>query len=69
MPWSVDNKEPDLIQKEILSLGVRCEKLEIDLVDERSTDILFNTEQEHILCDRRWLDRIRKGSKNCWGRI
>lgn len=48
MPWGIDNKEPDLIQKEILSLGVRCEKLEIDLADERSTGVLFNTVQQKL---------------------
>ena len=32
MPWKVVAAEPDTIQAEIRSLGVRCEKLELNLV-------------------------------------
>lgn len=31
MPWKVAEKEPMLIQKEVEALGVRCEKMELDL--------------------------------------
>lgn len=31
MPWKVTENEPDLIQQEIISFGVQCEKLEVDL--------------------------------------
>jgi len=31
MPWAVAEEEPDLIQEEIRALGVRCEKIELDL--------------------------------------
>ncbi|MDD3050258.1 MAG: SDR family oxidoreductase [Candidatus Cloacimonetes bacterium] len=42
MPWGVKDDEPDLIQKEIIELGVRCEKAEIDLSEKLSTDNIFN---------------------------
>lgn len=31
MPWKVAAEEPTLIQKEVEALGVRCEKMELDL--------------------------------------
>src|SRR4051812_33109773 len=42
MPWSMDDNEPDLIQKEIKSLGVRCEKLEINFLEEHAIETLLN---------------------------
>ena len=42
MPWGVDYDEPELIQKEIKSLGVRCEKIELDLSKIDSVELLFN---------------------------
>ncbi|WP_308639747.1 SDR family oxidoreductase [Paenibacillus silvisoli] len=33
MPWSVEDQEPDRLRDELLSLGVQCEKLELDLSD------------------------------------
>lgn len=42
MPWSVETNEPDLIQREIEGLGVRCEKIELDLSIENSVKTLFN---------------------------
>lgn len=43
MLWGVEDNEPALIQEEILSLGVRCSSLEVDLMDERNIDLLFDT--------------------------
>ena len=43
MPWSVDDNEPDLIQEEIKDLGVRCEKIELDLSSENSAELLFDS--------------------------
>lgn len=42
MPWGVDDNEPDLIQKEIESFGVRCAKRELDLSKTESVELLFN---------------------------
>ncbi len=36
------------MQKEILSLGVRCESLEIDLMNEQNIDLLFETAQKKL---------------------
>ncbi|NME67526.1 SDR family oxidoreductase [Flammeovirga aprica] len=41
MPWGVQENEPDLIQKEIQSYGVRCEKLTLNLKEEGAIDLLF----------------------------
>lgn len=41
MPWSVAKDEPDIIQKEIRSLGRKCEKLELDLSAPKAVDLLF----------------------------
>ncbi len=43
MLWGVEDDEPEKIQQEISDLGVRCEKLEIDLMDEESIKIIFET--------------------------
>jgi len=42
MPWSILDNEPELIQEEVKSIGVRCEKLELDLMEESSVQILFD---------------------------
>lgn len=42
MPWNVNEDEPDVILKEVLSFGVRCEKMELDLSSEKAFEILFN---------------------------
>ena len=42
MPWSSADEEPDLIQAEIRGLGVRCEKIELNLMEDDSVDRLFN---------------------------
>ncbi len=41
MPWKVNSMEPDMIQKEIIALGVQCEKLELDLALEKSQISFF----------------------------
>ena len=41
MPWGVHNDEPELIEKELKTFGIRCEKLEIDLSKENSVETLF----------------------------
>ncbi len=42
MPWSIKEEEPELIQKEITALGVRCEKIELDLAREDAVPTLLN---------------------------
>ncbi len=42
MPWSVKGNEPDLIQAEIKSLGVKCEKLELNFLEEPSIKTLLD---------------------------
>jgi 3-oxoacyl-[acyl-carrier protein] reductase len=42
MPWKTAGNESDLIQAEIRALGVRCEKIELNLVEENSVEKLFN---------------------------
>lgn len=41
MPWDTPAHEPDIIQQEILALGVRCEQLELDLSHAEAVSILF----------------------------
>lgn len=41
MPWKVKATEPETIQAEIRALGVRCEKLELDLAQSTSIEQLF----------------------------
>ena len=42
MPWGVRDDEPDTIQDEIRKLGVRCEKIELDLMLEKSIETLLD---------------------------
>jgi len=54
MPWAIASNEPQIILQEIRALGVRCEKLEIDLSKEESTyELLQNVEsvlgKPHVL--------------------
>ena len=42
MPWNIEDNEPDLIQTEIRSLGVKCEKLELNFLEEESIETLLN---------------------------
>ncbi len=48
MPWKVNKSEPERIQHEIRKLGVNCEKIELDLSNESSIEILFNTVTEKL---------------------
>ena len=41
MSWKVNENEPNLIQQEIISFGVKCEKLELDLSIENSIQKMF----------------------------
>ena len=42
MPWQTAENEPDLIQTQIRNLGVRCEKIELDFMQESSVELLLN---------------------------
>lgn len=46
MPWGVEDNEPDIIQNEIRNLGVRCEKAELDLMQEESIITIFDMVEE-----------------------
>jgi 3-oxoacyl-[acyl-carrier protein] reductase len=48
MPWKVNGNEPELIQQEIREVGVKCEKLELDLSSENSISKLFNEVEERL---------------------
>ncbi len=48
MPWKVGHDEPTQIQNEILNLGVKCEKYELDLALPNSAELLFNRVQEKL---------------------
>lgn len=48
MPWKVGLDEPTQIQNEILKLGVRCEKLELDLAVTNSAGLLFDQVQNKL---------------------
>lgn len=43
MAWKVNENEPDMIQQEIISLGVKCEKLELDLSTENAIEKIFSS--------------------------
>ena len=42
MLWNIEDNEPDLIQTEIINLGVKCEKLELNFLKEESIGTLLN---------------------------
>ncbi|UTW64523.1 SDR family oxidoreductase [bacterium SCSIO 12741] len=48
MPWGVEENEPEIIQQEICDLGVRCEKLELDLTDDVAIDVLYRSVQQKM---------------------
>jgi len=50
MPWKVNKNEPELIQQEIIELGVNCEKIELDLSNENSIEILFDAVKVKLGC-------------------
>lgn len=41
MPWQTQDNEPDLIQHEIREIGVRCERMELDLGQDHAVETLF----------------------------
>jgi 3-oxoacyl-[acyl-carrier protein] reductase len=43
MDWGVADNEPEKIQQEIQKYGVRCEKIELNLMEEDSIEKLFKT--------------------------
>ena len=48
MPWKVAPDEPTQIQNEIIKLGVKCEKLELNLAQTNSAELLFNKVQDEL---------------------
>lgn len=48
MPWGIETEEPNQIQQHIRDLGVRCEKLEIDLSKEGAINVLFDTVEQKL---------------------
>lgn len=48
MPWKVQPDEPGLIQQEIRDIGVRCEKLELDLTNENAVDELLSEVKQQL---------------------
>jgi len=48
MPWKVNENEPVLIQEEIRELGVKCERLELDLSKENAIEILFSEAKNRL---------------------
>ena len=48
MPWGIKKNEPQFIQKEIKSFGVRCEKLELDLSKKKSVSRLFKKVEKKL---------------------
>jgi len=48
MPWGIDKKEPDQIQQELLALGIKCEKLELDLGEDHASARLFDSIQNSL---------------------
>jgi len=42
MPWGINEAEPERIKEELKSLGIRCEKLELDLSIENAIELLLN---------------------------
>ncbi|SFB13369.1 SDR family oxidoreductase [Bacillus sp. cl95] len=48
MPWGVEEEEPANLQKEIRSLGVKCEKIELDLSLEDSAVHLFDEVEDRM---------------------
>jgi len=42
MPWKVSPIEPEEIRSEIVALGVKCEKIEVDFTQENAAKIIFD---------------------------
>ncbi len=48
MPWKTKENEPDIIQKEIRKIGVRCEKFALDLSKETAVQVLFDAVENKL---------------------
>ena len=48
MPWQTADNEPDLIQAEILKLGVRCEKMELNFLEKTSVQTLMQAVEKKL---------------------
>jgi 3-oxoacyl-[acyl-carrier protein] reductase len=48
MTWETKDNEPDLIEIEIKSLGVRCQKVALDLSDETTIQTLFDAVENSL---------------------
>ncbi len=48
MPWKTRDDAPDLIQKEIETTGVRCAKIELNLMEEASVSLLFDAVETQL---------------------
>lgn len=48
MSWKVNENEPNLIQQEIISFGVKCEKLELDLSIENAIQEIFDSVKDKM---------------------
>ena len=48
MSPGTESNEPELIEEKVRSLGVRCEKLELDLTKENAIELLLNTVEENL---------------------
>lgn len=48
MPWNIEDSEPDLIQAEVRNLGVKCEKLELNFLEETSIETLLNEVEKKL---------------------
>ncbi len=48
MLWSVEDNEPELIQKEILNHGVNCKSIELNLLHEDSVAVLLNEVENQL---------------------
>ena len=48
MPWQTADNEPDLIQAEILKLGVRCEKMELNFLEKTSVQTLMQAIEKKL---------------------
>ena len=48
MPWETEENEPDIIQEEIKNLGVRCEKIALDLSKQTVIQVLFDVVENEL---------------------
>ncbi|MEN1762286.1 SDR family oxidoreductase [Anoxynatronum sibiricum] len=48
MPWGVKDDEPEIIKKELMEMGVRCDSLEVDLSNEKAVKEIFDTVEKSL---------------------